>query len=83
MLPAQELAPPQGANQLTRSRRSALRFDLRLLSHNPPGCKTLHLYLTGNMLLGPDEPRTLLPFRGSLPMASGVSEWPQVSPNYE
>src|SRR6266566_1311333 len=36
---AQELAPLQGANRLTRARRSSLRFDLRLLSDNPPGCK--------------------------------------------
>src|SRR5712692_7354803 len=34
-----ELAPLQGANRLTRSRRSSLRSDLRLLSDNPPGCK--------------------------------------------
>jgi len=33
---AQELAPLQGTNRLTRARRSSLRFDLRLLSDNPP-----------------------------------------------
>src|ERR1700737_2998409 len=54
---SQNVAPLQGANGIDRYRRSPLRFDLRLLSGNPVGCKeaaaTLKARLAESNMLTP------------------------------